>query len=106
MKELYVDSNGHEPAYPRYYRRAEKKLKREQRKLSKMVKGSKNREKQRIKVAKMHEKLANQRKDFLHKQSRKIANSYDCVCIENLNMQAMASANLFRTTVGVCSQHF
>ena len=90
MKELYVDSNGHEPAYPRYYRRAEKKLKREQRKLSKMVKGSKNREKQRIKVAKMHEKLANQRKDFLHKQSRKIANSYDCVCIENLNMQAMA----------------
>ena len=99
MKELYVDSNGHEPAYPRYYRRAEKKLKREQRKLSKMVKGSKNREKQRIKVAKMHEKLANQRKDFLHKQSRKIANSYDCVCIENLNMQAMAQSLNFGKSV-------
>ena len=72
MSELYKDSNGSEPQYPRYYRQAEKKLKREQRKLSKMQKGSKNRAKQRIKVAKIHEKVANQRKDFLHKQSRQI----------------------------------
>ena len=42
MHELYKDSNGNEPAYPRYYRQAEKRLKREQRKLSKMQKGSKN----------------------------------------------------------------
>ena len=42
--ELYTDSNGNEPQYSRYYRQAEKKLKREQRKLSKMQKGSKNRE--------------------------------------------------------------
>ncbi|MDE5758073.1 MAG: transposase, partial [Allobaculum sp.] len=52
MSELYKDSNGNKPQYPRYYRQAEKKLKREQRKLSKMQKGSKNRAKQRIKVAK------------------------------------------------------
>lgn len=90
MHELYVDSDGNCPKFPRYYRLSEKKLKREQRKLSKMIKGSKNREKQRIKIAKLHEKVANQRKDFLHKQSRQIANAYDCVCIENLNMQAMA----------------
>ena len=45
MKELYVDSNGNCPQFPRYYRLSEKKLKREQRKLSRMVKGSKNREK-------------------------------------------------------------
>lgn len=90
MQELYKDSNGNEPAYPRYYRQAEKKLKCEQRKLSLMQKGSKNHDKQRIKVAKMHEKVANQRKDFLHKQSRKIANAYDCVCIENLDMKAMS----------------
>ena len=44
MSELYKDSNGNEPQYPRYYRQAEKKLKREQRKLSLMQKGSKNRE--------------------------------------------------------------
>lgn len=92
MHELYKDSNGHEPFYPRYYRQSEKKLAREQRRLSKMQKGSNNRNKQRIKVAKLHEKVANQRKDFLHKQSRQIANTYDCVCIENLDMKAMAQA--------------
>jgi len=90
MRELYKDSNGNEPAYPRYYRQTEQKLAREQRKLSKMQKGSNNRNKQRIKVAKSHEKVANQRKDFLRKQSRQIANAYDCVCIENLDMKAMS----------------
>ncbi len=99
MHELYVDSNGNCPQFPRYYRLSEKKLKKEQRKLSKMEKGSKNREKQRIRVAKLHEKVANQRKDFLHKQSRQIANAYDCVCIENLNMQAMAQSLNFGKSV-------
>ena len=65
MAELYKDSNGNEPQYPRYYRQADKKLKREQRKLSKMQKGSKNREKQRQRLAKRHAKVANQPKDFL-----------------------------------------
>ena len=99
MHELYKDSNGNEPDYLRYYRQAEKKLKREQRKLSKMQKGSKNREKQRIKVAKLHEKVANQRKDFLHKQSRQITNAYDCVCIEDLDMKAMSQTLNFGKSV-------
>ena len=99
MHELYKDSNGNEPCYPRYYRQAERKLKREQRKLSLMQKGSKNRAKQRIKVAKLHEKVANQRKDFLHKQSRQIANAYDCVCIEDLDMKAMSQALNFGKSV-------
>ena len=99
MHELYIDSNGNCPEFPKYYRLSEKKLKKEQRKLSKMMKGSRNREKQRIRVAKLHEKIANQRKDFLHKQSRQIANVYDCVCIENLNMQAMAQSLNFGKSV-------
>lgn len=99
MHELYKDSEGKEPCYPRYYRRAEKRLKREQRKFSLMKKGSKNRDKQRIKVAKLHEKVANQRKDFLHKQSRQIANVYDCVCIETLNIKAMAQSLNFGKSV-------
>lgn len=99
MHELYKDSNGNEPCYPRYYRQSEQKLKREQRKLSLMQKGSKNRDKQRRKVAILHEKVANQRKDFLHKQSKKIANSYDCVCIENLDMKAMSQALHFGKSV-------
>ena len=99
MHGLYKDSNGNEPPYPRYYRQAEERLKREQRKLSLMQKGSKNRSKQRIKVANLHEKVANQRKDFLHKQSRQIANAYDCVCIENLDMKAMSQSLNFGKSV-------
>lgn len=92
MHELYKDSNGKEPCYPRYYRGTEEKLTKEQRRLSKMQKGSNNRNKQRIKVAILHEKVANQRRDFLHKQSRQITNACDCVCIENLDMKAMSQS--------------
>lgn len=99
MHELYRDSNGNEPCYPRYYRRAEKKLKREQRKLSLMKKGSNNRYKQRLRVAKLHEKVSNQRKDFLHKQSRQIADAYDCVCVEDLNMKSMSQSLHFGKSV-------
>lgn len=99
MRELYVDSNGNEPAYPRYYRQAEKRLIREQRKLSLMQKGSNNRNKQRIKVAGLHEKVANQRKNFLHKQSRQITNAYDCICIEDLDMKAMSQSLHFGKSV-------
>ncbi|MDE5884437.1 MAG: transposase [Oscillospiraceae bacterium] len=99
MHELYRDSNGNKPAYPRYYRQAEKKLKREQRKLSLMQKDSANRNKQRVKVAILHEKVSNQRRDFLHKLSRKLADTFDCICIENLNMQAMAQTLHFGKSV-------
>ena len=99
MHELYKDSEGKEPSYPGYYRQSEKKLKRAHRKLSLMKKGSSNRNKQRIKVAKLHEKVANQRKDFLHKQSRQITNEYDCICIEDLDMKAMSQALNFGKSV-------
>ena len=99
MHELYRDSNGNEPAYPGYYRQAEKKLAKEQRKLSRMQKGSKNRDKQRIRVAKLHEKVSNQRKDFLHKQSRQITNACDCVCIEDLDLKAMSQSLNFGKSV-------
>ena len=99
MKELYVDSNGDTPEYPRYYRKSEEKLKREQRKLSLMQKGSANRQKQRLKVARLHEKVANQRRDFIHKATRQIANAYDCVCIESLNMQSMSKSLRFGKSV-------
>lgn len=89
-ESLYVDHMGNQPDYPRYYRKAEAKLKKEQRKLSKRKKGGKNREKQRQKVAKLHEKVANQRKDFLHKLSRQITNAYDAVAIEDINMRNIA----------------
>ena len=99
MKELYVASNNTSAEYPRYFRKSQKKLAREQRKLSKCVIGSQNRNKQRLKVAKLHERVANQRKDFLHRLSRQIANTYDCVCIEDLDMKAMSQALNFGKSV-------
>lgn len=99
MKELYVASDGEIASYPRYYRSALDKLVKEQRKLSKMQKGSNNRNKQRIRVAAIHEKIANQRKDFLHKLSRQITNAYDAVCVENLDMKAMSQALNFGKSV-------
>jgi putative transposase len=99
MKELYVPSEGNSAAYPRYYRRVQAKLAKEQRKLSRQKKGGQNRERQKRKVALLHEKVANQRLDFLHKQSRRIANAYDAVCVEDLNMKAMAQALNFWKSV-------
>ena len=87
---LYIDNEGNSAAYPRYYRRTEEKLKRAQRKLSGRKKGGRNREKQRKRVAGLHEKVANQRKDFLHKASRQITNAYEAVAVEDLNMRGMA----------------
>ena len=99
MHGLYKDSNGEEAEYPRYYRKAEDRLKREQRKLSIMKKGSNNRDKQRRKLARVHEKVANCRRDFLYKLSRKLAKVYDCICIEDLNMKAMSQALKFGKSV-------
>lgn len=90
IKNLYTDSQGVRAEYPRYYRQMLDKLAKEQRKLSKCAKGSNNRKKQKKAVAKLHEKVANQRKDFLHKLSRRIADNLDVVCLEDLDMKAMS----------------
>lgn len=99
MKRLYTDSQCVSADYPRIYRKALEQLAREQRKLSKCVKGSNNRHKQKIKVAKVHEKIANCRKDFLHKKTRELVNGYDAVIIEDLNMQAMSQCLNFGKSV-------
>lgn len=99
MKELAVCSNGTSAGYPGYYRKSKEQLAREQRKLSKCEKGSSNWEKQRKKTAKAHEKVSRQRRDFHHKLSRQIANAYDAVCVEDLNMKGMSQALNFGTSV-------
>jgi putative transposase len=99
MKELYYSSENETTNYPRYYRQALEKLAVEQRKLSRKKIGSNNRNKQRIKVAKIHEHIANQRKDFLHKKSRELVNEFDVVCIETLNMKSMSQCLNFGKSV-------
>lgn len=88
--DFYVDSQGRKPNYPKYFRRAEERLAREQRKLNKMIQGSHNYKKQRIKVARCYEKVANQRKDWLHKLSYYFAENYDYIFAEDLNLLEMA----------------
>jgi putative transposase len=88
---LFVDNQANEPDYPKFYRMYEQKLAFEQRKLSHMKRGSNNYYKQKLKVAKVHEKIANCRKDFLHKLSYGYANTYDYIFVEDLNMQNIKS---------------
>lgn len=88
---LYTDSEGNICGSPKYYRKSQKKLSRLQRKLSKKEKGSRNREKARLKVAKLQKHTSNQRLDFLHKESTRIANLYEVVCVESLDMKAMSN---------------
>ncbi|MED0756862.1 RNA-guided endonuclease TnpB family protein [Aneurinibacillus thermoaerophilus] len=100
MNGLFVDSEeGKTANYPCFYRQALEKLAKEQRILSRRKKGSNRWHKQRLKVAKLHEKIANQRKDFLHKESHKLAKRYDCVVIEDLNMKGMSQALNFGKSV-------
>lgn len=87
---FYVDSNGNEANYPKYYRVMENKLKRQQKRLSNKVVGSVNRNKAKYKLAVLHEKVANQRKDYLHKLSRELVNKYNCICVEDINMQNLS----------------
>jgi len=84
-------SDGTKVDNPRWFKQSEKKLARLQRKLSKRIKGSKNRNKQRLKVAKQHQKVSNQRKDFQHKLSRKIVddNQVSMIFVEDLNVRGM-----------------
>ena len=90
MHGLYVASDEPDANYPGYYRKAQKQLARAQRKLSRKQEGSKNRAKQKIRVAKIHEKVAFQRKDFLFKAASYLVNRYDVIGIEDISVKAMA----------------
>lgn len=89
IKEFYCDSNGNVVSNPKYLEKSMKKLIREQRRLSRKQVGSNNRKKQRIKVALVHEKISNQRNDFLQKQSTILVRENQTICIEDLNVKGL-----------------
>ncbi len=99
MHDLYVTSEGEKANYPRFLRRHEKKLARLCRWHSRRKQGSNNREKMRLRVCLEYEKITNQRKDYLNKKSYHLAEEYDAVCIETLNMQAMGRMLRFGKSV-------
>ena len=99
MQGMAVFSEKIEMEEAGFFRKNEKRLAREQRKLSRCVRGSHNYELQKKKVARCHEKIRNQRRDHLHKLSRKIADSYDAVAVEDIDMKAMSQCLHFGKSV-------
>lgn len=108
LPELYRDSSGNLPSYEvngvtvsfrKVYRKLEKKIAREQRRLSKMEKDSANYRRQCRKVAKLHAKAKHQRCDFLHQMAARLAAAYDIIGVEDLDMAAIRRSLRFGKSV-------
>ena len=103
VKDLIVTSNGAKYNNKSFLKKDEKKIKHLQKVLSKKSKGSKNREKARIRLATVHEKLGNKRKDYLHKLTTKLVRENDIICIEDLNVKGMLKNHSLAKSVSDCS---
>lgn len=89
LKKFAVLSNGIEFVNPQVFNKHHKQLAFEQRKLSNKLKGSTNFKKQKLKIALIHEKIVNARRDFLHNISRKLVRSYSLIALEDLHVDGM-----------------
>ena len=89
IKDLVITSDGQKYDNPKYLQKAEKKLATLQRRLSRKPKGSCNREKARLRLARQHEYIANCRQDYLHKLTTQLVRDYDIICVESLNVGGM-----------------
>jgi putative transposase len=89
LTSFYTDDKGNEIENPRYFVKSERRLKRHQGMVSRKVKGSNNRRKAVLRLARQHERVVNQRKDFHHKESRKLVDTYGLIAVEDLNIKRM-----------------
>jgi putative transposase len=89
LKELVVTSDGEVVANPRHLRKAQKRLRRLQRRLSKARKDSQNRKKCQLRLYRQHRKVRNQRADLIHKFTSSITKTYSVICAENLNIKGL-----------------
>lgn len=89
LESFLTDSNGNKVENPRWFRRVMKSLRRKQRRLDRRKKGSKRRAKAKHQVALAHEKVANQRLDFLHKLSTDLVRKFDLISVEDLSIKNM-----------------
>ena len=102
IKDLVITSNGDKYKNYKFTQKYAKKLKQAQQHLSRKIKGSNRFEKQRLKVALIHEKIANCRSDVLHKISHKLVMQNDIVYLENLNIKGLSRSNLAKN-INDCS---
>ncbi len=91
IKDFIVDSNGNQYKNKHFYKNKERKLKKLNKQLSRKQNGSNNRNKLRIKLAKVYEKIKNQRLNYLHQITSKLVNDNQVICIEDLNVKGMMS---------------
>jgi len=89
IKDLVIKSNGETIESPKFIRNNEKKLKKLHKQLSKKQKGSNNRNKTKLRLAKAHEKIKNQKQDFLHNLTTKMINENQVIIMEDLNVSGM-----------------
>lgn len=87
---FYVDSHGNTADYPHFFYKYQDKLAKEQRKLSKMDRGSKNYYMQKTKVQKIHKLISNSRLNFCHQLSHQLTNTYDIIVVEDIDLQNQA----------------
>lgn len=100
IKNFAILSNGKIFENQKYLTNKLKQLRKEQRKLQRCKQGSKNREKQRIVVAKIHEKITNQRLDYIHKISYYLTENFDTICVEDLNIAGMIKNHNLSRSIG------
>ena len=103
IKSFCIMSNGENIDNPKYLQKSYEKLIKAQRRLSSKTKGSKNYQKARVKLAKVHEKIANQRIDFLHKESLKLIKENQIIILEDLNVKNMMQNEKLAQRIGDCS---
>lgn len=103
IKDFAILSNGEKVANPKFYRNEEQRIKKAQRTLSRRVKGSKNRDKAKVILAKLHEKVANRRNDFLQKLSTKLINENQVICLEDLQVKNMVKNHNLAKSIQDCS---
>jgi len=102
LTDVVYDSNNNKITNPRHLKKTAEKLAKIQRRLSRKKKGSINRLKARIKVARQYEKLTNSRDDFLHKLSRYYVNNYDAIAMENMPIINMVHNKLAKHILDAC----
>lgn len=103
IKDLIITSDGQKFDNKKFLKNSEKKIKHLQRSYSKKVKGSKNQEKARLRLAIAHEKLSNKRKDYLHKLTTTIVKENSIICIEDLNVKGMMKNHRLAKSIADCS---
>ena len=97
LTSFAVLADGSEIVNPRYYREAEARLRRAQRKVARRKKGSHRRRKAVCELQRAHAYVLNQRRDFLHKQSRRLVDEHGMIAVEDLNVKGLARTNLAKS---------